>query len=111
MKAIGNSPLDQPVLRLEQAKSFAFGIWLTDSQELPWDITGNQGKLTVSEAGIGGIPLDPPQLCFELQAVLDAPEAGYCRFDIQAAQLNRTPGSYPYVVTLLDPDGYSAVIV
>lgn len=111
MRALGNSPQDFTILRLEQAKSFSFGLWITDNREEPWDLTGHTVRLTVQEAGIGGIPIDQPGIEFEVVATLDDAENGYCRFDIQAAQLNLKALAYPYVITLLDPDGYSSSIV
>ena len=108
MKALGNSPLDVTVLRLEQAKSFSFGLWVT-LEDRTVDIVGNTLRLTVQQ---------PPRfegltapIIFQQLATIEDGEKGYARFDLQAEQLNLDVDEYPYVITMVDTDGYSTAMV
>lgn len=107
MKALSNSPLDHTIFRLEQAKSFSFGLWVT-LRDRPVDIEGNTLRLTVQKPYLPGTMTAP--ILFEQLAVVDDGANGYARFDLQAEQLNTEMGSYPYVVTMVDTNGYSTVM-
>ena len=107
MKALSNSPLDHTIFRLEQAKSFSFGLWVT-LRDRPVDIEGNTLRLTVQKPYLPGTMTAP--ILFEQLAVVDDGANGYARFDLQAEQLNTEMGSYPYVITMVDTDGYSTVM-
>lgn len=112
MAYIGNSPDQTTVLRVEARKSFALSLWFMDRTRRPADLTGATVTLVVKQ-----LPLDPADtgdannLITSSVAIIDDPLTGYCRFDVQAAELNLAPAEYPYAVVLRSAAGYSQVVV
>lgn len=111
MKALSNSPNDFTILRLEQRKSFSFGMWVTEPSGKPLDLSGCILRFTARKPPIRGMELSDPELVIELVAhIVDAPK-GYARFDLQASDLKLPSNSYPYVITLIKPNKYSTAVV
>lgn len=111
MKALSNSPLDHTILRLEQRKSFSFGLWIVEANQKKRDLSGATIRLTAREAPMRGARLADSKLVLEREAtIIDAPK-GYARIDLQASDLNLVAASYPYSITLVGNDGYSSTIV
>ena len=112
MAYVGNSPQANTILRVEARKSFALSLWFQDTNRRPADLNGCTVRLVVKK-----MPLDPADttdadnLIDSSVAEFVAPELGYCRFDVQAVELDIAPGEYPYAIVLLTPQGYSAVVV
>lgn len=108
-----NTPTEVTVLRLEQRKSFSVAVIFTDGAGGRVDITGavltldrlvNLARLDHLDALVAGDVASTT-------AVLVDPVYGYARFDVQAAELDLVPGSYPFSVTLRTDDRYSVVVV
>lgn len=105
--ALGNTPRRTTVLTLEARKSFAFGLkFLTSSTDAPVDLTGAAVRLVLAQpAHLGGAAL-----VTKTATAVDLP-LGLVQFELQAAELDLTPGEYPFTVTLVSALGYSTVIV
>ena len=93
MRPIGNSPRETTVLRLEQAKSFSFGIQILEEGHTPIDISDCTVRFATK--------------AFQREATHTT--LGTVRIDLQAEDL-QTPGSFPYVVTLVTSGGYASAI-
>ena len=108
---LGNSPVENTVIRLEARKSFELGVWLTDTNERPLEIFDTSLRLVVKS-----LPLDQSDtsdatnLITNDEAQLVRPEVGYARFTLQASDTDHAPGEYPFAIVLLH-EGYSSVIV
>lgn len=101
-----NSPPRNTILRLEARKSFSFVVKFDDDHCAPVDLT----DCTVSMDWVTTLIRNPQPSDFKrVLAEIDDPPSGECRFDLQAADLDLKPGSYPYTLTLLTDSGYSLV--
>ena len=110
MVTLGNSPARELVIRLEARKSFSLGVWITDVNENPLDITGTTLRLVVKKDPERTPDLDDSEnLIVNSEAAIEAPEQGFARFSLQASDLHHRPGEYPFSMVLWD-DGYSSVI-
>ena len=94
MRPIGNSPLETTTLRLEQNKSFSFGIQILEEGRVPIDISDCTVRFATT--------------AFQREAIHTT--LGTVRIDLQAEDL-QTPGSFPYVVTLVTSGGYASAIM
>ena len=94
MRPIGNSPLETTTLRLEQNKSFSFGIQILEEGRTPIDISDCTVRFATK--------------AFQREATHTT--LGTVRIDLQAEDL-QTPGSFPYVVTLVTSGGYASAIM
>ena len=102
---ISNSPQQHAQLRLERRKSFRLGVTLATPARLPLDLEGSQVFLVLQETRY---PYN------DVVNVLPTDVHGsqsYIQFDLQAAQLDLIPGMYDLAITLVDPQGYSILIV
>lgn len=104
MGTLTNSPQSRTVLRLERRKSFSVGLWIRDHSGKPLDISGCSIRMSVQGDG-------DDNLIASDEAVMASPEVGYARFDLQSADLDVAVNEYPFVITLIDSDGYSSAIV
>lgn len=102
--ALGNSPTQHTLLRLEARKSFSLGVVLYDPDGRPVDLTDCQLRLVA--AGPEGANL----FAGDDEAIVDEPTDGYARFEVQASTLDHPAGEYPYVLVLV-ASGYSSVLV
>lgn len=111
MSYIGNGPQSETVLRLEARKSFALGLEIRDQSGRVLDITGASFRIVMK-----ALPLrmtdttDSDNLITNSIATIVDPTGGVARFSLQALDLNRVPGEYPFVIVMLS-GGYSSVIV
>lgn len=106
MSLLTNSPRSQLLIRLEQAKSFAFNVLFErDEEGNPADLTGCEVSLVVRQP-----PHKGGAIVFTKAATIVDALAGETRFDIQAITLDITPGEYPYTVTLLTAENYGLVV-
>lgn len=110
MSYLGNSPVEQTVLRVEARKSFSLAIHITNFNGAPLDITDCTLSLVAKRQQNADDPADDANLIENATAELVDPEQGYARFNIQASDLDHEPGEYPFAIVLID-QGYSAVIV
>lgn len=110
MTYLGNSPEVQTVLRLEARKSFSLGMWIKDNLGHPLDITGVQIRIVARPKLVAADPGDAQNLIINSDAVLEQPGQGYARFNIQASELDHTPGEYLFAIVMV-ANGYSSVIV
>jgi hypothetical protein len=111
MSYLGNTPDKEIVLRLEARKSFALGIYVTDVNGRPLDLSNSALRLVVKKTmplGTGTTDFDN-LIANSIAEVVDGP-AGFSRFNLQASDLNYAPAEYPFAVILVDA-GYSAVIL
>src|SRR5688572_1140298 len=106
MVQIGNLPPTQTRLRLARAKSFALGVFITDNNGLPLDITGALITLVAKPE-----PFDSsPNILVNGTAIMEDPLIGYCRFALQASDFDEPAGEYPFVMTMVH-DSYSGVLL
>ena len=110
MSALSNSPSSHTVLRAEARKSLSFGVFITDPRGRYIDLTDCTLSIVAKKRGASTADdvdnlLDPDAV-----AIIDRPQDGYGRFNIQAATLDHAPGEYPFVIVLRSR-GYSSVLV
>lgn len=109
---LSNTPQEVTVLRLEQRKSFTCTVLVSDTSgarvdlgdavlTLDWLI--NLGKVDrldeLTQADVRSV-----------SATMVEPAYGHARFDVQAADLDLGPGSYPFTMTLRFA-GFSVVVL
>jgi hypothetical protein len=107
---IGNSPQATTVLRLEARKSFALSVWIRDTSGRPLDISNTELRLVMKKFSVTNDPGDASNLIVHSSAEIVDAVAGLARFNLQATDLNQTPGEYPFAL-VLDMNGYSTVAV
>ncbi|QPL14189.1 minor tail protein [Microbacterium phage Atraxi] len=106
MPTISNSPQENAVIEAEARKSLSFGIWLKDANRNPVDITGTSTTFTVGKIDRYGVST----VLFSKTASIQAPTLGYEVIQVQAEDLNLTPGVYSFTTTLRI-NGYSVVLL
>lgn len=110
MAYIGNTPGQTTVLQVEARKSLSLSLRFMDTNRRPADLTGCTVRLVVK-----ALPLDPADvgdadnLIVSSTADLVAAGEGFCRFSVQASELNHAPGEYPFAIVLVNAAGYSSV--
>ena len=109
MSYLGNTPKSPTILRLERAKSFALALWIQDRSGRPLDISGSTIKIVMKKTVDPNITDDSDNLIVNSGANLADADIGYARFELQAADLNHSPGEYPYSIVMRD-EGYSIVL-
>ena len=109
MVMLSNSPREQTLLRLEQAKSLTFGLHVTSHNNVPVDLTG--ATLTFHMAEQSNVPNTPGTVLFSKVAELENAERGFARFELQAAELDHKAGEYDFDITYLNASGYSVLLV
>jgi hypothetical protein len=92
----------QVPLTCEKAKSFALGVFFTDRQDKPLDLTGCAVSFVMRNTKRNG----GNTLVSESFGIVSA-EDGYARLDLQAANLDRVARAYEYVVTLKTAENYT----
>jgi microcystin-dependent protein len=103
---LSTSPKTHTTLRLEQRKSFAFGIRFVDTDEKPLDLTGATIRFVAAQpAHLGGASV------LEAEADVVVPAEGLGRFDIQASDLAMPAGEYPFGVVFVSSIGYSTLVI
>ena len=109
MVMLSNSPREQTLLRLEQAKSLTFGLHVTSYNGVPIDLTG--ATLTFHMAEQSNVPNTPGTILFSKVAEMEDAERGFARFELQAAELDHKAGEYDFDITYLNASGYSVLLV
>ena len=105
--ALGNTPRKATHFQVEACKSYAFGIQFNESDTAPFDLTGCEVRLTMAEpAHLGG-----SQVMAKLADITDDPSLGFCKFELQAADLDLTADTYIYDVTLKSAEQYTTPIL
>jgi hypothetical protein len=91
---------------LEARKSFALSVWVQDANGRPLDISTTTLRLVTMKKLPRGS--DTGEILINVTAeIVDAVE-GFARFNLQASDLNHTPGELPFALVLED-NGYSTV--
>jgi hypothetical protein len=106
---IGNSPASTTVLRLEARKSFALSVWIRDSNSQPLNITDVELRLVMKKLPLTEDPGDAANLIINDVAEIVDVAGGLARFNLQATDLDHTPGEYPFAL-VFTVDGYSTVV-
>ena len=110
MTYVGNGPEDQTVLRLQARKSFALSLYIVDRNRSPLDISGCTITMVVRKNVPSSVVDDSGNLLTNSTAVIVQAVLGWCRFELQASDLDFTAGEYIYTITLRYA-GFSSVIV
>lgn len=106
MTPLSSTPKALTNMRLEARKSFSFGLWFKTLDRKHVDLTGSTLRLVVAE-----LPRKGGALVIDHDIELITPTIGYARADLQASDLDLTPGTYLYSVTLVSPEGYSGLVL
>lgn len=110
MPQLNNGPEQFTVLQLQARKSFALGIFVVDKNEHPLDINAATLRIVMRKKTSSAVNDDSANLIQNSQAINVAPLVGYARFNLQASDLDHTPGEYEFGVTLIS-EGYSQLII
>lgn len=111
MAYLGNSPLQETVLRLEARKSFALGLRVCDSNGLPLDITSASLEIVMRKLPLAAKdPQDSKNLIWNSLALRVDPEGGVAMFHLQASDLDHAPGEYAFAI-VMHVQSYSTVVV
>lgn len=107
---LSSSPPTHSFIRAEARKSFSLALqFITEAEDgtrFPLDMTDCELRLTVAQQQYQG-----GAMLLEEDAVLVDPTKGYVQFNLQAVDLDKTPGEYPFTITLVTAEEYSAVVV
>lgn len=98
---LGNTPQHPVDFFVERAKSFAFSVKVQFEDGTPFDFTGASVRCTIAE---------PRRLGGDIVLLISGQDVGVDgvrQFQIQASELDLTPGEYPYDLTLQTAEGYS----
>lgn len=103
MVQVRTSPQEHSLLVFEARKSASFGVFFTDANDAPLDVSTATVTLAFAPQtrAVGSAPV--------LTVVAEPrPDLGWKRFNIQASQLALNPGSYDFTMTVV-LEGYSFV--
>jgi microcystin-dependent protein len=103
---VTNTPNQVTPLVLERARSFALRMSFILIDDTVVDLTGGTITFTMLQPVRKGTAT-----VLTKDATLVSPDAGYAVLDLQAAELDLQPGVYPYSITYIDADAYSATVV
>lgn len=103
---ITNTPNQVTPLVLEQARSFALRMSFLLADDTVVNLTGGTITFTMLQPVRQGTAV-----VLTKDATLVSPDAGYAVLDLQAAELDLAPAVYPYSITYIDADDYSATVV
>lgn len=112
MTQIGNVPQDRVVIRAAARKSFTFGLWVTDTNNVALDISTTQIRIVAKQLPLDPADTDDSDNLFDnnVAALGTGALLGYATFNLQATDLDHKPGEYPFVIVLHD-EGYSSILV
>lgn len=102
---LSNVPDHQTMLRLAAGKSFSLALHFKDSKGVALSLVDSQASLTIARntrVGADVVLTKAPEVLNESQGIV--------RFDLQAKDLDLTPGDYVYEVAI-ESLGYSTVVV
>jgi hypothetical protein len=89
MPILSNSPQEATVIEAEARKSFAFGVWITDSNDNPTDIVNTSTTFTVAKFDKYGIATVMFSKTFDIRAAA----MGYMSVSCQASDLDLKIGT------------------
>lgn len=104
MSTLTNIPQQGAMLRLAARKSFSFTVQYLDSSGVALNLTGATCSFTIGEQVYSATPI----LSVQASTIVEA--SGVALFNLQAAQLDLAPGTYPFEV-VLNTEGYSAIAI
>ena len=106
MPTLTNTPKQLTQLILEARKSFSLGLWFELADGTRVDLTGATAVFIINkQSHLGGA-----QVLNKPVDIVDA-EIGYARVNLQADDLDLTPGTYDFSSTLVSAEGYSSIIL
>lgn len=107
---VTNGPRSETILTLQARKSFALGLFITDSKGVPMDITGTSYSIVMRNPRIpAGTVDDSGNLITNAYAEIVDASIGFARFVLQATDLDHDPDEYSFTITMWS-QGYSTVI-
>lgn len=104
MAQLSNTPSQPTLLTLAARKSFSFTVQFLNDMEQPLPLEGASCSFTIGEQAYSATPI------LTQQAATITPNTGVVLFNLQASQLDLTPGIYPFEIVLLQ-EGYSAIAI
>lgn len=104
MTELRNTPAQPTLLTLAARKSFSFTVQFLDSNGDPLALTDAGVSFTIGEQAYSATPI----LTQQASTIVEA--TGVALFNLQASQLDLTPGIYPFEI-VTDVVGYSAVAI
>lgn len=104
MGTLSNTPQQPVMMTLAARKSFSFTVQFLDTNGLPLDLTDATASFTIGEQQYSTTPILTQQATDALDST------GIALFDLQASQLDLTPGIYPFEVVTVAA-GYSAIAI
>lgn len=104
MASLSNTPQQPAMMTLAARKSFSFTVQFLNENEAPLPLTGASCSFTIGEQSYSATPV------LTKQAHSITPNTGVVLFNLQAAELDLTPGVYPFEIVLLQ-EGYSSIAI
>lgn len=101
MSALSNTPQQPSMLTLAARKSFSFTVQFLDSLNRPLSLQGANATFTIGEQAYSATPI------LTKPATSINESRGAALFDLQAAELDLTPGIYPWEIVVVT-EGYSS---
>jgi len=101
---LSNAPTQPALLQLAARKSFSFTVQFLNENEVPLPLTGAGVSFTIGEQAYSATPILTQQAAEILES------SGIALFNLQASQLDLTPGIYPFEI-VTSVEGYSSVAV
>lgn len=92
------------MLTLAARKSFSFTVQFLNSNDEPLALEGATCSFTIGEQAYSATPI------LTKQAHSITPNTGVVLFNLQASELDLSPGVYPFEIVLLDA-GYSSIAI
>lgn len=104
MAALSNIPQQPALLTLAARKSFSFTVQFLDSNDRPLSLDGATASFTIGQQSYS----DTPVLTQQASTILGS--EALALFNLQASQLNITPGVYPFEI-VVTTNGYSSIAI
>lgn len=104
MASLSNTPQQPTLMTLAARKSFSFTVQFLDSNDRPLNLEGASVSFTIGEQAYSAAPI----LTQQADTILG--DTAVALFNLQASQLDLTPGAYPFEIVLLNA-GYSSIAI
>lgn len=104
MSTLSNTPSQPALLTLSARKSFSFTVQFLDGSGAPLGLEDATVSFTIGQQSYSDTPV------LTQQASTIVAHKGIALINLQASQLNLTPGTYPFEI-VVTTSGYSAVAV
>lgn len=102
MGTLSNTPLQPTMLVLAARKSFSFTVQFLDANGVPMSLVDTAVSFTIGQQSYSATPI----LTQQADSVAD--DTATARFNLQASQLDLTPGVYPFEI-VVTAAGYSSI--